>query len=156
EVNPITLSPYIKGHTHVQEQEKISTGKKSVEDRKSENKDLVHAFGSKQKKLTYEKIDKMKIDATNMNESMTKAGAVLKTPEEEPKIKDESVLTLVPPCDRNAATPESVYNLEDIISSEDLSMMDDLAYEFLNLEAETIKEWKTERRCYKKDARICI
>lgn len=81
-----------------------------------------------------------------MNESMTKASAQIKTSEEEPKVKDESVLTLIPPCNREAGSREDVYDLGDIISLEEMEDMDGLAHQFLHLTFDVIKEWQTSKK----------
>lgn len=101
-----------------------------------------HGFGFR---LTYERIEKNQIDVADMNESMTKASAQIKAPEEEPQMKDESVLSLIPPCNRQAATVEGVYNLDDILTLEEMESMEELAHQYLGLSGETVKEWEASK-----------
>jgi len=81
-----------------------------------------------------------------MNESMTKASAQIQASSEEPKIKDESVLTLIPPCNREADRPDGVYDLNDVITQEEMRDMDELADQFLNLDRVLVKEWQTSKK----------
>jgi len=81
-----------------------------------------------------------------MTESMSKAFNQTKAPEEEPQIRDESVLGLIPPCNREASVPAEVYNIGDILHFEDSSNMDEIADQFLNLTNDEIKEWHSSKK----------
>jgi hypothetical protein len=50
EVTPITLAPFIKGHSHVVEKERDTTILKTRDEKKAAAIDLVKAFGSKRKR----------------------------------------------------------------------------------------------------------
>jgi len=97
-------------------------------------------------RLTYERIEKHQIDVSDMNESMSRASEQMKVPNEEPVIKDESVLTLIPPCNREASNILGVYNLYDLLTLDEIDRMDELAEQFLNLSNEEIKEWHAAKK----------
>jgi hypothetical protein len=64
--------------------------------------------------------------------SMNKAMSQMKVADEEPKVRDESVLDLIPPCNRETKDADKVYNLSDILTDEELNDMDELAEQLLN------------------------
>lgn len=81
-----------------------------------------------------------------MNESMSKASAQISAADDEPIIKDDSMVHLMPPCHRKAKTAEEVYNLDDIITPEEMNDMDGLSDEFLNLSTDVILEWQNSKK----------
>jgi hypothetical protein len=97
-------------------------------------------------RLTYERIEKNQIDVGDMNESMNKATSQMKVADEEPKVKDESVLDLIPPCNRETKDVNKVYNLSDILTEEELNDMDELAEQFLNVTEEEINAWRLAKK----------
>jgi hypothetical protein len=64
----------------------------------------------------------------------------------EPKVKDESVLDLIPPCNRETKDVNKVYNLSDILTEEELNDMDELAEQFLNVTEEEINAWRLAKK----------
>jgi len=50
EVTPITVAPFIKGHSHVVENERDTSIRKTRDEKKAATIDLVKAFGSKKKR----------------------------------------------------------------------------------------------------------
>ncbi|ODN02363.1 DNA-directed RNA polymerase I subunit RPA49 [Orchesella cincta] len=145
EVTPITVSPYLEGHSHVVEKPRVQV-EKSKEEKREATVDLVKAFGSKKKRLAYERMEKNKIDITDMEESINSAVNKLEVPDAEPTIKDESILGLIPPCNRAAAMPQEVYQLDDILTKDELNAMDELADYFLSVSRKDIKKWKESKR----------
>lgn len=53
EVTPITVSPYLKGYSHVVEQPRETVIEKSKEEKLEAGIDLIKSFGSKKKRLIY-------------------------------------------------------------------------------------------------------
>ncbi|CAL8111600.1 unnamed protein product [Orchesella dallaii] len=145
EVTPITVSPYLEGHSYVVEKPRIEV-EKSRDEKREAKIDLIKAFGSKKKRLTYERIEKNKIDISDMEASINSAVNTLAVPDAEPTIKDESILGLIPPCNRDAAMVQDVYSLDDILTKDELNAMDELAENFLAVSLEEIKEWKQTKR----------
>lgn len=90
----------------------------------------------------FERIEKNKIDLNNMQDSIDAAVGKLEVPTAEPVVKDESVLTLIPPCNREATLPQGVYNLEDILSADEMNAMDDLVQIFINQSPVTVQLWR--------------
>lgn len=90
----------------------------------------------------FERIEKNKIDLNNMQDSIDAAVGKLEVPTSEPVIKDESVLTLIPPCNREATLAQGVYNLEDILTVEEMDAMDDLLDTFINQSPATVQVWR--------------
>jgi len=146
EVTPITVSPYIPGNSYVQEEERDTSIKFSKEEKKAAGIDLVKAFGSKKKRLTYERNEKNKIDVADMDKSISTAADDVQVPDEMPTTKDESVLTLIPPCDRDAKDVANVYKLEDLLSASEMDDLDEMAEQFLNFDEKEVEKWRTSKR----------
>lgn len=93
--------------------------------------------------MVYERLEKNKIDIKDMKDSINAAVDQLEVPESEPVIKDESVLTLIPPCNRAATNANGVYQLEDIITQGEVSLMEEFVLSFIeNSTPENMKMWK--------------
>jgi len=140
EANPIVVSPYLGGMSHLQVQEKSPS--KTAEQKKNAAIDLVKAFGSKKKRLTYERIEKNKIDSQHMNESINTATEAAQVSTEVQDNRDESVLTLVPPCNRETPDYRLVYLLNDILTKSDLDEMDEIAEQWLFCSPLQMQTWR--------------
>lgn len=97
-------------------------------------------------RLTYERIEKNKINISDMEQSITAAVGKLDVPEAEPTVKDQSILTLIPPCNRGAGVASDVYRLEDVLSSAELDAMDELVEVFFSVSAHDLRQWKESKR----------
>lgn len=145
EANSITVSPYLPNHEHLQVKQREAP--KTHGERRQAAIDLVKAFGSKKKRLTYERLEKQHVDSTHMNESINTAtqSALMPGEDEMPDRKDTTVLELVPPCNRDTKDLHQVYLLKDILTENDLNDMEYLAEQWLNCNQQTINTWKAEK-----------
>lgn len=81
-----------------------------------------------------------------MQQSIDSAVDKLEVPQEEVVIKDESFLTLVPPCNRGAASAHDVYSLEDLITHEEMNAMDEFVDQMLSAAPYDINEWRQSKK----------
>jgi hypothetical protein len=143
EATPIIVSPYIDGRAHLQHTE---AGPKTAEEKRAAAIDLAKAFGSKKKRLALERKEKNQISSENMNDSINTATEAVAVPDEIPDVKDQSILVLAPPCNRETNDLKSVYLVKDILSDEDLNEMQDLAYNWLCSTAEQLNSWRESKQ----------
>ena len=136
EATPIVVSPYIEGRAHLQHQDRA--GPQTPQQRTAAQIDLVRSFGAKKKRVSYERREKNKISSEHMNDSINTATESITVVDEIPDTRDESILILTPPINREATDVKFVYSIYDILTEDDLTNMNDLAYQWLNSKEQDI------------------
>ncbi|XP_060571744.1 DNA-directed RNA polymerase I subunit RPA49-like, partial [Ruditapes philippinarum] len=109
---------------------------------------LTEAFGSKWKKSALEKQQRNMIDEGTMKDHLAadihhgKQQVKLHQLQKEETKNTQSVLDVIPPCNKNAENVEDVYSLSDILSEIDMDSLQSPAAVFFDSTPAQIKEWK--------------
>ncbi|CAG7724991.1 unnamed protein product [Allacma fusca] len=138
EVTPITVSPVVAA-SFVEDNEK-DVVRQSLKERRDAEASLVKVFGSKKKRITFENREKNEV--TNMNESIQAAAFDVKMTETPPEIKDDFFLHLIPPCNREAKEVSDIYKISDMITDEELELLEPLALQCLHSTPKDVKCWQ--------------
>jgi DNA-directed RNA polymerase I subunit RPA49 len=108
---------------------------------------ITEAFGSEKRKRLMAASQRNKLDMTTLDATL--APAIEMAQEHVDKMNATGVSatsSLVPPCNTDAQTPEEVYDMEDIVTSNDLELLSDLSESMLSASKETLDEWRREER----------
>ena len=140
EVTPITVSPFVKNHSYVEEKEVDTSVKQSLQERRQAEIELIKAFGSKKKRLYLESKEKNMV--TDMNASIEAAASEAKLTDIPAELKDTSYLSLIPPCNRDAKVVTEVYKLPDLLTEEELELLEPQARKCVTCSQEDIQKWQ--------------
>lgn len=134
----ITLAPYFKP-TETSAKERGSDTYRGQMDA------LASAFGSKRKRRAVESRLRLAVQESSLQLS---ASATLGEIQESAVLKEAidspSEVSAIPPQNKDAAIPQDVYRIEDIIEVDDHPYLDQLAKPLLDAEAEMIAQWRAD------------